>query len=271
MSKLTVFITGGTRGVGLEIAKRFAKDGANIVIIGKTVEPHPKLPGTLATARAEIMANGANDVLAIPCDVRDLANLKNAIDETGSRFGKIDILVNNASSLYLLNIAEITPSKFNLMHEVIVRSSMFATQFALPYLQKSAMPRVIHLAPKILLDPKWFNGHTAYTIFKYSSAMLVIGLAEELKEYKIAVNAVWPKTLLATAAVQNLLGGDKAIAHSRHPRIVADAIHYLVKKPADYTGNFHLDEDLIIEAGLDLPSYSMVPNSHLLTDLYVEE
>jgi citronellol/citronellal dehydrogenase len=157
------------------------------------------------------------------------------------------------------------------MHEVIVRGSLFTAQFALPYLQKAANPRIIHLAPKISLLPKWFKGHTAYTMFKYSSAMMVIGHAEEFKEYKIAVNAVWPKTLLATAAVQNLLGGDKAIAHSRHPRIVADAVHHLVQKPLSHSGNFHLDEELVVEQGIDLAEYNMTPGSKLITDLYVDE
>lgn len=270
MSNLTVFITGGSRGVGLEVAKKFAKDGANIVIIGKTVDPHPKLPGTLATAKAEIEAAGAKEVLAIQCDVRDLDSLKNAIDTAGEKFGKIDILVNNASALYLLNSTEITPSKYNLMQEVIVRGSLFASQFALPYLKKSANPRIIQLAPKISLLPKWFAGNTAYTIFKYSSAMMVMGLAEEFKQYGIAVNAVWPKTLLATAAVQNLLGGDKAIAHSRHPRIVADAIHYLVKKPTMHSGHYYYDDELINEQNIDLAGYSLTAGGELIADIYVE-
>lgn len=271
MSNKTVFITGGTRGVGLEVGKRFAKEGANVVIVGKTVEPHPKLPGTLATASEEIKAAGAAEVLAIPCDVRDLDSLNLAITAAGAKFGKIDVLVNNASALYLLNTKDLTPSKFNLMHEVIVRASLFAAQFALPYLQKADSPHIVHLAPKPQLLAKWFKNHVAYTLCKFSSSMLVIGLAAEFAEYGVAVNAIWPRTLLATAAVQNLLGGDNSIKHSRHPRIVADALYWLSQKPADYSGNFHLDEELIIAAGGDLTRYSMVDGSKLYTDLYVDE
>ena len=271
MNTQTVFITGGTRGVGLEIAKRFASVGANIVIVGKSLLPHPKLPGTLATAAAEITAAGAKEVLALHCDVRDLASLEQAIIQAGTKFGKIDLLVNNASALYLLKASEITPSKFNLMFEVIVRGSLFAAQYALPYLTKSAAPRIVHLAPPIALLPKWFNGHSAYTLCKYSSSMLVVGLAEEFKELGIAVNGIWPKTLLATAAVQNLLGGEQALNHSRHPRIVADALYYLAQQPCSYSGNFHLDEQILLEHGVALEPYSLVPGSKLLTDLYVED
>jgi citronellol/citronellal dehydrogenase len=267
----SVFITGGTRGVGLEIAKKFAASGAQVAIVGKTVTPHPKLPGTLDSAAEEIRQAGASEVLALACDVRDLEALEQAIKTAGERFGKIDLLVNNASALYLLSAQEITPSKFNLMHEVIVRGSFFATQYALPWLKKSANPRIIHLAPPIDLKPKWFAGHTAYTVCKYSSAMLVMGLAEELAKDGIAVNAVWPHTLLATAAVQNLLGGDMAVKHSRHPRIVADAVAYLVAKETSYSGHFHLDDDILRDNGVDLAQYNCVPGSKLITDLYVEE
>lgn len=270
MTKRTVFISGGTRGVGLEIAKRFAQEGANVVIIGKTVEPHPKLPGTLATASAEIKAAGASDVLAIPCDIRDLDSLKLAITTAGAKFGKIDVLVNNASALYLLKTVDLTPAKFNLMHEVIVRGSLFAAQFALPYLQKSEAPHIINLAPKPVLLAKWFKGHTAYTLCKYSSAMLVIGLAAEFSELGIAVNAIWPKTLLATAAVKNLLGGDTSMQHSRQPRIVGDAAYILSKHP-EFSGNFYLDEDLIKMEHGNLAEYSMVEGKQLFIDLYVEE
>ena len=267
----TIFITGGTRGVGLEIAKRYAQMGANVIIVGKTVEPHAKLPGTLASASAEIKAAGAREVMALQCDVRDLDSLQQAITSAGTHFGKIDILVNNASALYLLKSTDITPSKFNLMFEVIVRASLFAAQYALPFLSKSAAPRIIHIAPPIAVLPKWFKDHSAYTVCKFSSAMLVVGLAEEFKALGIAVNALWPKTLLATAAVQNLLGGEIAMKHSRHPRIVADALVYLAGQPSDYSGKFHLDEDVLREQGIDLAAYSMVAGSELITDLYVEE
>ena len=269
-TRKTIFITGASRGVGLAIAKRFAKDGANIAFVAKTVEPNPKLPGTLQTAAAEIKAAGAHEVLAIPCNVRDLDALKAAIIQTGEKFGKIDILINNASALYMLKTMDLDEKYYNLMSEVIVRSSLFASKYATPYLAKSDNPHIINIAPKPTLLTKWFKGHTAYTIFKFSSGMMVTGLAEEMKEWKIAVNALWPATLLNTAAVKNLLGGDTSIQHSRHPEIMADAVHIITSKPSGYTGNYLLDEDVVRETGADLLGYSVTPGNTLIPDLYVE-
>ncbi len=271
MERKTIFITGASRGVGLEIAKRFAREGANIAIVAKTTEPHPKLKGTLWTARDEILAAGANEVMAIPCDIRDLNALKLAIEECGKKFGKIDALINNASSVYLLKTAELPEKRYDLMHEVIVRASLFATQYALPFLQKSANPHILNIAPKPDLKPKWFKNHTAYTLCKFSSGMMVTGLSAELKEYNIAVNALWPATLLDTAAVQNLLGGEAAVQKSRKPQIMADAAYYILnKKSSEYTGNHCLDEDIIKESGANLESYSVIQGAELITDLYVE-
>lgn len=271
MERKTIFITGASRGVGLEIAKRFAKDGANIAIVAKTVEEHPKLKGTLWSAADEIKQAGANEVLAIPCDVRDLDALKSAIDKCGEKFGVIDALVNNASSVHLLPTADLPEKRFDLMHEVIVRSSMFASKYALPYLTKSKNPHILNLAPKPDLKAKWFKEHTAYTICKYSSSMMVIGLSAEFEKYNIGVNALWPATLLDTAAVQNLLGGEAAIKRSRKPTIMADAAHHIINQSSKTTGNFYLDEDVVRLMGLDLDSYSVVPGSELITDLYVEK
>lgn len=267
----TIFITGASRGVGLEIAKRFAKDGANIAIVAKTVEVHPKLPGTIWTARDEIMQAGAADVLAIPCDTRDLTALKDAINQAGEKYGKIDALINNASSIYLLKTAELPEKRYDLMHEVIVRASLFAAQYALPFLEKSSQAHILNLAPKPELKPKWFKNHTAYTLCKFASGMMVMGLAAELQEKNIAVNALWPATLLDTAAVQNLFGGESIVKKSRKPAIMADAAHYILSQATSNTGNYYLDEDIIIKAGLNLDSYSVTPGSELITDLYVEK
>jgi citronellol/citronellal dehydrogenase len=268
-AKKTVFITGGSRGVGLAIAKRFAMDGANIVIVAKTTEPHPKLEGTLWTAAEEIRQAGASEVLAIPCDVRNLEMLKAAIDEAGAKFGKIDCVINNASSIYLLSTEDITEKRFDLMNEIIVRASFFTAKYALPYLAKSECAHILNIAPFPDMQPKWFAFSTAYTLFKYASGGMVMGMAAEFASRNIAVNALWPSTFLDTAAVQNLLGGEKAVLRSRKPSIVADAAHIILHKPTTYSGKYHLDEDVIKEAGLDLDSYSVVPGSDLIPDLYV--
>ena len=270
-TRKTIFITGASRGVGLAIAKRFAREGCNIAFVAKTTEPNPKLPGTLHTAAAEIKAAGANEVLAIPCNVRDLEALKAAIVATGEKFCKIDVLINNASALYMIKTLDLEEKYYNLMNEVIVRSSLFASKYATPYLLKSDNPHIINVAPKPSLLAKWFSGHTAYTICKFASGMMVTGLASELKDKNIAVNALWPATLLNTAAVQNLLGGDASIQHSRHPEIMADAVHIITSKPSTYTSNYLLDEDVVAENGADVSSYSVVPGNTLIPDLYVDK
>ncbi|MBY0379370.1 MAG: SDR family oxidoreductase [Burkholderiales bacterium] len=271
MSNKTIFITGASRGVGLEIAKRFAKDGCNIAFVAKTVEAHPKLKGTIDTAKAEILAAGANDVTAIQCNVCDLEELKKAIDLVGQKYGKIDVLVNNASSIYLVKTQDLTEKSYTLMHQIIVQSSLFATKYALPYLEKSTNAHILNIAPKPDLKPKWFANHTAYTLCKFTSGMMVMGHAAELAPKKIAVNGLWPATLLDTAAVQNLLGGEAAVAKSRKPSIMADAAHYITNQDcATFTGNYFLDEELIVKSGAKLDSYSVIDGSELITDLYVE-
>lgn len=267
-----VFITGASRGVGLEIAKRFAREGANIAIVAKTTEEQTKLAGTIWSAKEEIERSGAGKVLAIPCDVRDLDALKNAINLAGETFGSIDVLVNNASSLYLLKTEELPEKRFDLMHDIILRASIFAAKYALPYLKKSNNPHIISLAPRPDMQSKWFENHTAYTLCKFASGMLVFGLASEFKPYGIAANAIWPATLLDTAAVQNLLGGEASVKRSRKPAIVADAVFIITNKNSrEYSGNFVLDEEIIKAENLNLDDYSVIPGSDLITDLYVEK
>jgi citronellol/citronellal dehydrogenase len=271
MANKTIFITGASRGVGLAIAKKFASHGYNIAMVAKTTDPHPKLPGTIWSAVDEIKTVAAKsvEVLAIPCDVRDLASLKSAVTTAGEHFGKLDGLI-NASSIYLVKSSDLEDKKFNLMHEVIVRSSFFASQYALPYLKKGDSSRILNIAPYPDLDPKWFDQHTAYTMFKYCSGMMVMGLAREFASSGVAVNGLWPATLLDTAAVQNLLGGEEMVKKSRKPSIMGDAAYHIFQKPVSITGNYYLDEDIILEEGLDLNGYSVVPGSQLVPDFYVK-
>jgi len=264
-----VFIGGATRGVGKAIAIKAAKEGAHVVITGKTDKPHPKLPGTIHSAKEEIEAAGAKSVTAIVCDVRDLESLKAAIDQVGEHFGRIDVLVNNASALYLLPTEALTEKAFDLMHQIIVRGSLFASKYALPYLKNSEMRQIINIAPSVEMKPKWFGNHTAYTLCKFASSMMVTGLAHEFKGDKISVNALWPATLLNTAAVKFVLGGDAALAHTRDPKIMADALCEVIKK--NVTGEYFLDDQVIREMGKDPDSYATVAGNKPYVDLYVEE
>ena len=265
-----IFITGASRGVGLEIAKVFAKDGANIAFVSKTTEVHPKLEGTIYTARDELLSLGANDVTAIKCNVMELDELQKAITTVGEKYGHLDLLVNNASSIYLLNTESVSEKQYSLMHGIIVQSSLFATKYALPFLEKSDNPHILQIAPKPDLKAKWFSKHTAYTLCKFSASMMVIGHASEFAKHGIAVNALWPATLLNTAAVKNLLGGDVAIARSRYPSIMADAAFHITQLDSKlYTGDFYLDEAVIKSIGGDLDKYSVVSGASLITDLYV--
>lgn len=267
----TVLITGGSRGIGKAIALRLAGEGANIAIVGKTTELHPKLEGTIYTAAEEITRAGAAKVLPIPGDIRFEESINQIIQLTVETFGGIDILVNNASAISLSSTEDTEFKRWGLMQEINVRGTFFMSRACIPYLKKAANPHILNLSPPINMDPQWFSKHLAYTISKYGMSMIVLGLAEELRPHHIAVNALWPKTTIATAAVQNLLGGDKLIQRSRTPAIVADAAYHILRRPSTKcSGNFFIDEEVLAEDGTkDFSAYAVNPHQPLMKDLFL--
>lgn len=267
----TALITGGSRGIGKAIAERLAKAGCNIAIAAKTTLPHPKLEGTIYTAAKEIEALGVT-CLPLQCDIRFDDQIQAAVDETVRTFGGIDILVNNASAINLSPTEQTEPKSFDLMQGIQVRGTFFMSRACVPYLKKSTSAHILNLSPPLNLNPKWFAQHLAYTMSKYGMSMIVLGLAEELKEHKIAVNALWPKTTIATAAVQNLLGGDALMKMSRVPAIVADAAYAILSKPsAQCTGNFFIDEEVLAKEGItDLGKYAVDASQQLMTDIFLD-
>lgn len=269
--KKVAFITGGSRGIGKAIALRLAGEGYNIAIAAKTADPHPKLEGTIHSAAAEIEALGAK-ALPLQVDIRDDAQIKKAVAQTVETFGGIDVLINNASAINLTPTEAIEPKRFDLMHGINVRGTFFTCQACIPHLRKSPAPHILNLSPPLNLAPKWFAPHLAYTMSKYGMSLIVLGLAEELKKYGIAVNALWPRTTIATAAVQNLLGGDFIIQKSRTPDIVADAAYAILKKPSkECTGNFFFDEDVLRDEGItDFEKYAVNPDQKLMTDIFID-
>lgn len=266
----TALITGGSRGIGKAIALRLAGEGCNIAIAAKTTEPHPKLEGTIYTAAKEIEALGVR-CLALQCDIRNEEQLQSAVEETATVFGGIDILVNNASAISLTPTEHTEPKRFDLMMDIEVRGTFFMCKACIPYLKKSTNAHILNLSPPLNLNPKWFAQHLAYTISKYGMSMIVLGLAEELKSARIAVNALWPQTTIATAAVQNLLGGDALMRMSRKPEIVADAACAILSKAsADCTGNFFIDEDVLQKEGItDFSRYAVDASQTLMKDLFL--
>jgi citronellol/citronellal dehydrogenase len=267
----TAIITGGSRGIGKAIAIRLAKAGANIVIAAKTTEPHPKLEGTIYTAEKEIREAGG-EVLAVQADVRFEDQIKNVVEQAVAKFGGVDILVNNASAISLTPIMQTEPKRYDLMQNVNVRGSFFMSQACIPYLKKSTNAHILMLSPPLDMQPKWFGPHVAYTISKFGMSMLVMGLAEELRSEKIGVNALWPRTTIATAAVENLLGGDYLVQRSRYPEIVADAAFAILTRDASgCTGNFFIDENVLAEDGItDLGKYAVNSENELVTDLFLD-
>lgn len=268
----TLLITGASRGIGLAIALKAARDGANIVIAAKTITPHPKLDGTIYSAAHQIEAAGGT-ALPIPCDVRDEEQVQSAIDQTVQRFGGIDIVVNNASAIQLKRSDETDMKRFDLMHQVNARATFMVSKYAIPHLEKAKNPHILMLSPPLDMQEKWFAPHLAYTMSKFGMSLVVLGLAGELRERKIAVNALWPRTTIATAAIQNLLGGDKMMRASRTPEIIADAAHAIfLKSSADFTGNFLIDETFLAAEGFtNLDQYRIDHNVPLQPDFFVPD
>ncbi|UYP44735.1 L-rhamnose 1-dehydrogenase (NADP(+)) [Candidatus Lokiarchaeum ossiferum] len=266
----TIFITGSSRGIGKAIAMKAAADGANIVVIGKTKEPHPKLPGTVYTAAEEIKHAGG-EVLPIIADVRFEDQVQNAVDKTIDVFGGIDILVNNASAISLTSTIATSMKRFDLMFSVNVRATFMTSKLCIPHLKKGSNPHILMLSPPLSLEPQWFKNNLAYTMSKYGMSMSVLGLAEELKDDGIAVNSLWPRTAIDTAAVRNLLGGKATAKRSRKPEIVADAAYYILTESSrEVTGNFFIDDEVLMKNGIcNLEQYSVTPNSKLMRDFFL--
>ena len=268
----TLFITGASRGIGLAIGLRAARDGANVAIAAKTVEPNPKLPGTIYSAAEEIVKAGGR-ALPLVVDVRDEAQVREALAKTAATFGGLDIVVNNASAISLTNSQATDMKRFDLMHQINARGTFMVSKFAVPYLERSANPHILALSPPLDLQEKWFSGHTAYSMAKYGMSLVVLGLAGELRAKRIAVNALWPRTAIATSAIKNLLGGDALMRASRTPDILADAAHMIFLKPsATFTGNFLIDDTFLAENGVvDFDRYRVDGSVDLAPDFFVPD
>ena len=266
----TVLITGASRGIGKAIGLKLAKEGANIIIASKSVEENPKLGGTIFSAAAEMEAAGGK-ALAVQCDIRFEDQIDNVISRAIEKFGGIDILINNASAINLTPTEQTEPKRFDLMYDINVRGTFMVSRACIPYLKKGTNAHILNLSPPINMDMKWFTNHLAYTISKYNMSMIALGLAAELKKYNIAANALWPRTTIATAAVNNLLGGQMLMNMSRTVDIIADAAHIILSKPsAECTGNTFIDEQVLATEGItDLSKYAVVPGGQLYNDLFV--
>lgn len=268
----TVFITGASRGIGKAIALKLAADGANIVVASKSVTEDPRLGGTIFSAAEEIEQAGGK-ALPIQLDIRDEAASQQAIAKAAEHFGGIDILINNASAINLLPTEKTEPKRYDLMHDINVRGTFFLCQAAIPFLKKSTNAHILNLSPPINMEAKWFAKHLSYTMSKYNMSMIAFGLSAELKQYRIAANTLWPKTTIATAAVNNLLGGEMLMNMSRTPQIVADAAWHILQQPSDKcTGNFFIDEEVLQSHGItDLSGYAHVPgNINFYPDLFID-
>jgi citronellol/citronellal dehydrogenase len=268
----TLFVTGASRGIGLAIALRAARDGANVVIAAKTKVHHPKLPGTIHTAAAEIERAGGR-ALAVACDIRSEEQVNAAVEEGVRRFGGIDICVNNASAISLTGTLDTELKRFDLMAQVNARGTWLVSKACIPHLKRAANPHVLMLSPPLDMNAKWFRNHTAYTMAKFGMSMCVLGMAAEFEADGIAFNALWPRTAVATAAVRNVLGGDEGMKHCRTADILADAAHMIFEKPArDFTGNFLIDDTFLAENGItDFDKYRVDPAQALIPDFFVPD
>jgi citronellol/citronellal dehydrogenase len=268
----TILMSGGSRGIGLAIALRAARDGANVALIAKTAEPHPRLEGTIFTAAEEIEKAGGQ-ALPIVGDVRDDATVMAAAEQTVARFGGIDICVNNASAIDLSSTESISMKRYDLMQDINTRGTFLLSKACIPHLKRAANPHILTMSPPLSLDPKWFSPYLGYAMSKFGMSMCTLGLAEDLRDDGVAVNSLWPRTIIATAAVRNLLGGDEAMRRSRRPEIVADAAHAILVRPSrQTTGNFFLVEDVLAAEGVtDLSAYGFAgPEAELQTDIFVD-
>lgn len=269
----TLFISGASRGIGLAIAKRAAADGANVAVAAKTSEPHPKLPGTIYTAAEEIEAAGGK-ALPIVCDIRDEEQVEAAVERAADKFGGIDVCVNNASAIQLTGTLETKMKRFDLMHQINTRGTFLVSQKCIPFLKKSDNPHILNLSPPLDMSAKWFAPHVAYTMAKYGMSLCVLGMSEEFRKDGIAVNALWPRTTIATAAVRNLLGGEEMVNASRTPDIMGDAAYVVLTKPSrEFTGQFCIDDEVLYAAGeRDFAKYKVNPDADkLMPDFFVPE
>ena len=266
----TLFITGASRGIGKAIALRAARDGANVVVAAKTAEPHPKLPGTVFTAAAEIEAAGGK-ALPYLLDVRNEDDVAKAVAKAVETFGGIDILVNNASAIHLTGTLQTPMKRYDLMHSINTRGTFVCSQACLPHLKQAANPHVLNLSPPLNMEARWFGPHVAYTMAKFGMSMCVLGMAEEFRSDGVAFNALWPRTVIATAAVRNLLGGDAAIRGARTPEIMGDAAYAILNRPSrECTGNFFVDDEVLRAEGVtDLTTYAVDPTATLIPDFFV--
>ena len=272
LSGKTLFITGGSRGIGLAIAVRAARDGANVAIAAKTVEPHPKLPGTIYTAAEAVEAAGGK-ALPIVLDVRDAAAVDDAVTQTARHFGGVDICVNNASAINLSNSLEMDVKRFDLIQQINMRGTFLVSRACVPFLRRSRNAHILTLSPPLTMRADWFAPHLPYTLSKYGMSMVMFGMAEEFRADGIACNALWPRTTIATAAVEFALGGEAMMRRSRKPEIMADAAYAILRRPArEYTGNFVIDDDVLREEGItDFSGYASDPGRDLQTDIFVAE
>ncbi len=267
----TVFITGASRGIGKAIALRLAREGANIIIAAKTTEPHPRLEGTIYTAAAEIEAAGGK-ALPLEVDIRSEEIVQAAVQKAVDTFGGLDVLINNASAIQLTPTEFTDMKRYDLMHSVNARGTFLCSKVCLPFLKKGNNPHILTLSPPLDMNPKWFGSHVAYTMAKYGMSMCVLGMSEEFKQYGVAMNALWPRTTIATAAVQNLLGGDDMIQRSRTPEIMADAAFAVLSRDSKTcTGNFFIDDEVLASEGVsDLSKYAVNPSMELMPDLFID-